>query len=68
MYYTMNLVSAMSSQNAPSKWKCQNPKCGVPIPYNPTYDMSNVLCSRCATYDNADKLLGGYRAPVRRSV
>ena len=37
-------------------------KCGVDIPYNPQYDMSNTLCSNCAAYHNADKLLGGYRS------
>lgn len=44
---------------AESKWKCI--KCGVPIPYNPTYKMDNVMCSNCAAYYNADRLLGGYR-------
>jgi Fe-S oxidoreductase len=49
---------------AKSKWSCI--KCGVVIPYNPQYDMSNILCSNCATYQNADKLLGGYRSDNRK--
>jgi len=50
------------NMEAPSKWSC--PKCKVGIPYNPQYDMSNCLCSNCAAYDNADRLLGGYRNQV----
>jgi hypothetical protein len=49
---------------ADAKWTCK--KCHVIIPYNPTYDMSDTLCSTCAAYDNADKLLGGYRSEPRR--
>lgn len=44
---------------ADSKWKCK--ACGCPIPYNPDYDMSNVLCSTCQCYYNSDRLLRGYR-------
>lgn len=46
---------------AKSKWVCKNPECGVPIPYNPTYSMHDVLCSNCAAYANSDKLLNKYR-------
>jgi Fe-S oxidoreductase len=50
---------------AKSKWSCI--RCGVVIPYNPQYDMSNTLCSNCATYQNADKLLGGYRSDKKKN-
>ena len=49
---------------ADAKWSC--PKCGVVIPYNPTYNMKGKLCATCAAYDNADRLLGGYRSEIRR--
>jgi hypothetical protein len=51
---------------AKGKWQCR--KCGVIIPYNPEYEMSNVLCSHCAAYENADKLLKGYRMPPKRKL
>ena len=44
---------------AKSKWSCI--KCDVPIPYNPQFNITNTMCSHCAPYHNADKLLGGYR-------
>ena len=43
-------------------------KCGVVTPYNPQYDISNTLCSNCATYQNADKLLGGYRSDKEEEI
>ena len=49
---------------ADSKWRCI--KCDTPIPYNPEYDMSHILCAQCACYENADKLLNGYRMPVKK--
>jgi hypothetical protein len=54
-----------SNQVAPAKWTC--PKCGVGIPYNPSYSMDNVLCSTCAAYQNSDRLLSGYRWKPRHS-
>lgn len=56
----------MSEQTAKSKWMCRNPECGVIIPYNPEYDMSNVLCSMCAAQDNAKRLLNNYKWNGRR--
>ena len=54
----------MRSQVAKSKWSCR--KCGVSIPYNPTYSMEGVLCATCQCYDNADRLLKGYRMPLKK--
>lgn len=45
---------------ADAKWKCK--RCGVVIPYNPTYDMSNKMCGSCQAYYYADKYLKGYRS------
>ena len=36
------------------------PKCGVGLPYNPTYKTEG-LCSTCRTYQGRDRLLGDYR-------
>ena len=50
---------------AKSKWSCI--KCDVPIPYNPEFNITNTMCSHCAAYHNADKLLGGIGGIRRRN-
>jgi hypothetical protein len=60
-----NQITINMDMQAKSKWSCI--RCGVVIPYNPQYDMSNTLCSNCATYQNADKLLGGYRSDKKKN-
>jgi hypothetical protein len=52
------------NMQAKSKWSCI--KCDVPIPYNPQFTMANTMCSNCAAYYNADRLLGGYRSDMRK--
>jgi hypothetical protein len=56
----------MTNMESTSKWSCTN--CNVVIPYNPQYDMSNMECSNCAAYSNADKLLGGYRLKTKTQI
>lgn len=53
-----NQITININMQAKSKWSCI--KCDVPIPYNPQFTMANTMCSNCAAYYNADKLLGGY--------
>jgi transcription initiation factor IIE alpha subunit len=53
----------MVSMEAKSKWQC--PKCGVGLPYNPTYKLEG-LCSTCRAYEDSDRLLGGYRLKKTR--
>jgi hypothetical protein len=55
-----------SEQTSGSKWSCKNPECGIVIPYNPSYDMSNTLCSDCAAHDNAKRLLSDYKWSGKR--
>jgi hypothetical protein len=43
-----------------AKEKC--PKCGVVRPYSPTWKNTG-MCSTCRAYDDADRLMGGYRNP-----
>jgi uncharacterized protein (DUF983 family) len=52
----------MVNMEAKSKWQC--PKCGVGLPYNPTYKLEG-LCSNCRVYEDSDRLLGGYRLKKR---
>lgn len=52
----------MVNMEAKSKWQC--PKCGVGLPYNPTYKLEG-LCSTCRVYEDSDRLLGGYRLKKR---
>ena len=54
----------MVNMEAKSKWQC--PKCGVGLPYNPTYKLEG-LCSTCRAYEHSDKLLGGYRLKKRET-
>ena len=58
------VLSIIMNMQAKSKWSCI--KCDVPIPYNPQFTMANTMCSNCAAYYNADRLLGGYRPDKRR--
>jgi hypothetical protein len=53
-----NKIESMVNMEAKSKWQC--PKCGVGLPYNPTYKLEG-LCSTCRAYEDSDRLLGGYR-------
>jgi len=46
--------------NMEAKAKWQYPRCGVGLPYNPTYKIE-CLCSTCRTYDDSDRLLWGRR-------
>ena len=50
--------------NVEAKAKWQRPKCGVGLPYNPTYEIEG-LCSTCRTYDDSERLLGGHRLEKR---
>jgi uncharacterized protein (DUF983 family) len=53
-----NITEDMVDMEAKAKRRC--PKCGVGLPYNPTYKLEG-LCSTCRAYENSDRLLGGYR-------
>jgi hypothetical protein len=55
-------IKDMVNMEAKSKWQC--PKCGVGLPYNPTYKLEG-LCSTCRVYEDSDRLLGGYRLKKR---
>ena len=50
------------NMQAKSKWSCI--KCDVPIPYNPQFTVANTMCSNCAAYYNADRLLVGYEEEI----
>ncbi|HEU4446383.1 MAG TPA: hypothetical protein VFR94_17050 [Nitrososphaeraceae archaeon] len=54
----------MVNMESKSKWQC--PKCGVGLPYNPTYKIEG-LCPTCRTYEDSDRLLGGYRLKKTRT-
>jgi hypothetical protein len=51
-------MEGVLNMEAKTKWQC--PKCGVGLPYNPTYKLEG-LCFTCRTYGDSDRLLGGYR-------
>src|SRR5918994_334237 len=52
----------MVNMEAKAKWQC--PKCGVGLPYNPTYKIEG-LCFTCRVYEDSDRLLKGYRLNKR---
>jgi uncharacterized protein (DUF983 family) len=56
---TFSSPDKMKNMEAKSKWQC--PKCGMGLPYNPTYKLEG-LCSTCRAYEDSDRLLGGYRS------
>jgi hypothetical protein len=56
-------IKNMVNMEAKSKWQC--PKCGVGLPFNPTYNLEG-LCSTCRTFEDSDRLLGGYRLEKTR--